>query len=292
MMEAGPELSQWFDDLPTIGRMPAEQAASKLTELGDDLTARGNRPWEWTAHAFGFIAKEQTPGLNPIVHAGRIAPDLRLKNGRIKITLDRIRVAGYPGGGGVHQILFDFYGQNQVPNLVEHLHFNATFRAQEGQSVGIIGYPVFVGLNVGPEGVAFKCFTVNVKNEDDERFLEFLDSDVFKAGLKLATTAQPAIAPLSQLALGVTRSLAERNRNVPVQEFYMGLDFSGIATRAALAEGSYVAVQIPEASTSAWDWTTWRYKSETGAIVSTRNNEILIPHNYVIFSVSRSEEAV
>jgi hypothetical protein len=39
----------------------------------------------------------------------------------------------------------------------------------------------------------------------DEKFLKMLDSDTFEAGLKLATTAQPAIAPLSGLAMGITR---------------------------------------------------------------------------------------
>ena len=48
---------------------------------------------------------------------------------------------------------------------------------------------------------------------------------MFKAGLKLAATAQPAIRPLSQMALGLTKGIAARHRNVSVQDFYMGLDF-------------------------------------------------------------------
>jgi len=35
----------------------------------------------------------------------------------------------------------------------------------------------------------------------------------------------------------------------------MGLDFSHIATRARLAEGSYLAVQIPETIQTVWNWT-------------------------------------
>ncbi|MEZ4527525.1 MAG: hypothetical protein R2941_16515, partial [Desulfobacterales bacterium] len=105
----------------------------------------------------------------------------------------------------------------------------------------------------------FKCYTVNVKNESDEALLKFLDSDVFKTGLKLAKTAQPAIAPLSEMALGLTRSIAERNKNAPVQNFCMGLDFSAIPTQARLAEGSHIAVQIPEALQTMWDWQDWVY---------------------------------
>jgi hypothetical protein len=58
-------------------------------------------------------------------HAGNIAADPSLKNGCIKITLEHSRVAAYPGGG-MHQVLFDFYAQNHLPGEVEHLHFNAT----------------------------------------------------------------------------------------------------------------------------------------------------------------------
>jgi len=216
-----------------------------------------DKPWQHTAHTFGFLART-APGSTalPIQHAGNIAADPALKNGRIKITLDRLRVSAYPGGG-MHRVLFDFYAQNQVPGEVEHLHFNATRRVREGQQAAILGYPIFVGLNVGSEGVAFKCFTINVRNDQDEAFLGFLDSDVFKVGLKLASTAQPAIAPFSQMALGLTKGIAAHNRNVPVQDFYLGLDFSAIPTRARLAEGSYLAVQIPESQQTVWDWYPW-----------------------------------
>jgi hypothetical protein len=47
------------------------------------------------------------------------------------------------------------------------------------------------------------------------------------------------------MALNLTKSIATRNRNVPVQDFYMDLDFSTIATRARLAEGSYLASCTP-----------------------------------------------
>jgi hypothetical protein len=73
-----------------------------------------------------------------------------------------------------------------------------------------------------------------VRNDQAEAFLGSLNSGVFTAGLKLATTVQPAIAPFSQMSLGLTKSSAARSRNVPVQDFYLGPDFSAIATRARL----------------------------------------------------------
>src|SRR5271157_4954641 len=141
--------SIWFDDLPVVGRLSPEYAATKLREVGEDEEAARleessregtavekspgglqawwlfqDRPWQHTAHAFGYLALS-APGteLRPIQHAGNIEPDLALQNSRITITLDRLRVADYPGRG-THRILFDFAAQNQVPGGVEPLHFN------------------------------------------------------------------------------------------------------------------------------------------------------------------------
>src|SRR4030067_1511415 len=210
-----------FNDLPVNDKMSPTQAAKKLMELREKEAAQAleqiqhkkpaqaamfgtrllwpfhNRSWQHTAHAFGYFGtNSKRSGVFRIEHAGNISPDNSLKNSRIKITLDCIRVADYPGFGE-HLILFDFYAQNQLPRNTEHLHFNITCRALEGERAAIIGYPIFVGLNVGREGVAFKCFTVNVKNKKDETFLSFMESDIFRSGLKLASTIQPAIVTLS-----------------------------------------------------------------------------------------------
>jgi hypothetical protein len=302
--------SDWFEDTPVLGAMSATGAAAKLRELGEDEDAeellesagmpptgygtRGGwsllkpKPFQHTAHAFGYLAPA-APGsdLLPILHAGNMNADASLQGARLKITLDQLRVADYPGSGE-HQVLFDFYAQNQTASGVEPLHFTAAFRAQEGQRVAAIGYPLFVGLKAGGEGVSFKCFTVNVKNRDDEAFLGFLESDIFKQGLKLVETAQPAVALFSQTALGLTKAIAQRNRNVPVQDFYMGLDFSAIATRARLKEGSYIAVQIPESSLVVWDWSQWAYNPNNGQIVNRADTTRLIPYNYLVIGVSRA----
>lgn len=197
-------------------------------------------------------------------------------------------MADYPGGG-THSILFDFYAQNQVPGNVEDVHFNAVYRVREGERAAILGYPIFIGMNVGSEGVVFKCNTINVKNEDDEDLLGFLESDVFKAGLRLVQTAQPAIVPLSGMAVAVTKSIAKRNRNMPVQNFYLGLDFTNVLTCARLAEGSYLAVHIPEKLVSVWDWNDWVFQPASGQMVNRDDPKKLIPYNYLVFGVSRYE---
>jgi len=290
----------WFDDIPVIGKMTPSEAARKLQEIGvvdsgvKVTRGRGEKrwgwsdkpePWQYTSHTFGFIPVSNLNSSNPveIKHAGNIEPDQSLKNSRIKITLDRLRVFNYPGGG-IHFILFDFYAQNQIEGQTEHLHFNQIYRVQGGEQAGIIGYPIFVGLNVGSEGIAFKCFTVNVKNEDDEKLLEFLEGDTFKGGLKLIETVNPLVPIISSVAVGLTKMIASRNKNIPVQDFYMGLDFTKTPTRARLSQGSYIAVQIPEAEK--WDWSKWVFNPVNGQIVSKDKPNETISYNYLVFSVS------
>lgn len=226
--------------------------------------------------------------LLPISHAANIAADDTLRGARIKLTLDGLQVADYPGRG-IHHVLFDFSADNQTDRGPEHLHFNASYRAAEGEQAAVLGRPIFTGLRVGVDGLFLKCGTVNVLNEDDEKLLRFLNDDAFKAGLQLLTTAQPALAPFSALAVGLTQTIAQRHRNVAVQAIELGLDFSPIAPRPRLAEGSYIAVQIPQRSKAAWDWQDWGYDPLSGRIINTRQPDLLIPNNYIVVSISRYE---
>src|SRR5688572_4925451 len=97
-------LSNWFDDLPVLGKLPADQAVVKLREMGENAAADAletageaatrtfgttrwwwpfqDKPWQHTAHAFGYLAPAG-PGNTPlpIRHAGNIESDLSLKNG-------------------------------------------------------------------------------------------------------------------------------------------------------------------------------------------------------------------
>ena len=189
----------------------------------------------------------------------------------------------------MHRVLLHFFAQNQVAGKTENVHFNATYRVREGDHAGVQGYPIFVGLHVGSEGLNFKCRTINVRNDQDEAFLDLLESDVFRAGLKLATTAQPVIAPFSEMALGLAKAIGKRNRNVPVQDFDLGLDFSAIPLGARLAEGAYLAVQISESFQPIWDWSEWVYNPSSGQVVKKANPQQLIPYNYLVFSISRYE---
>jgi hypothetical protein len=300
-----------FADLPVLGALSPEQAATKLREVGETAAAVQieerardrvpgtfgltdwwpfrDRPWQHTSHAFGFLPPRGEGARRSIQSSGEIRAEPELRGGRIKIALNQLRVADYPGGG-THRILFDFYARNQVPGVSEELHFNATYRVREGERAAVAGYPIFVGLNVGTEGLAFRCHTVNVNNDADEAFLDLLEGDAFLAGLKLAATAQPAIAPLANIALGLTKAAAKRNRNVSVQDFYLGLDFAGTDMGMRLAQGDYIAVQIPESLRRVWRWDGWVYDLASGLIVDSTDDTKLIPYNYLVFGISRYDD--
>lgn len=306
--------SYWYEDFPVLADLPADRAAAALREIGEiDLALalenvksdRGERPptfglldrlsikprpWMHAAHAFGFLPQHPAPGKEHVIlAAGEIDPDETLINSRIKIVLNRLAIADYPGGSK-HTVLFDFFARNQVAGGVEDVHYNATFSVEDGSAAGVVGYPIFLGLGVGQDGVSFKGFTVNVKNQSDEQFLGVLDSAAFRTGLKLTAVAQPALIPLSQMALGLTKWIASRSRNVVVQNFQMGLDFAGTRMGARLAQGDYFAVQIPSEIRRAWRWDDWEHDPSSGEIVSATDGSHL-PFNHIVFGVTRYEGA-
>ena len=57
--------------------------------------------------------------------------------------------------------------------------------------------------------------------------------------------------------------------------------------RVHLAEGSYIAVQIPESMEVVWNWDEWIYDRRTDRIVSSHDRNELVPFNYIILGVSR-----
>jgi hypothetical protein len=120
---------------------------------------------------------------------------------------------------------------------------------------------------------------VNVGNEADERFLATLESETFKAGLRLVQAWQPAVAPLSELVLGLTKAIAGRARNVAIQKFTVGLDFRTSPGGLRLATGTHLAVQITE-ELGLWDWDEWAYHPRRGRLGSSADRAQSIPFNY------------
>ena len=184
----------------------------------------------------------------------------------------------------MHSVLFTFKAQNQVQDAREPVGFNQIYRVLQGEGAGVIGYPIFIGLSVGSLGVAFQASTVNVKNDSDEKVLDFLKSDPFTSGLNLLTTAQPVLKPFTEMALGLTKMIFRRNENKRVQDFYIGLDFAATRMGARLAIGDYVVVQVPAEGTLKWD--EWQFDPQVGGIARVAPPNDAIPYNYMVFSVT------
>lgn len=291
-----------FDDVPSFAEMSPEAQTNLLQDLDEIavpkagmqeadsffLFGREPKPYEYGAHSFGYIAAPDGSDTLSISHAGTIEPDKSLRNAPLWIGLGGLRVARYPGRGK-RTILFDFYGRNHIDDTAEDLHFNAKYDLMNNDHAGVLNMPIFVGLNAGTDGVSFQCTTVNVANREDEAFLTFLESDEFKAGLQLATTLQPAIGAFSATALGITKSIAKRNRNVAVQKFALGLDFSDqTAAGARLREGTYVAAQIPQSDAQIWSWDKWVWNPAVGRIVPASGGTEPFPFNAVLINLRRS----
>ena len=294
-------MSEWFDDIPVAGALDDEALFEKLGEPvhAPPTTAMtrapgerfglaewlfGDAPWRHTSHGFGFIPAGAS-GRLAIQDVGGVQPEPDLRDARLRISLDGLRVADYPGTG-MHRVLFNFFVQNRTDTGVEDVNFNATYRIREGDGAAVLNYPIFVGVSPPETGLVIRCFTVNVKNDNDESFLDLLESDTFKIGLQLVNTAQPALAPLSSFAVGMTKAIAKRNRNVAVQDVQFGLDFGGTSTGARLAVGSYIAVQMPSAFLRSWRWSDWSYDTSSGQILGSADR--LLPLNYFVIGVSRS----
>jgi hypothetical protein len=209
----------------------------------------------------------------------------------LKITLDRFYVAQYPGRGK-HRILLHFATQTQAqrPTGTETLRFNTTCDVLDGQIAAIESYPIFAGFTVGNEGLTFEYTTINVKNEQDQDILDLLNSDVFRAGVKLVAAFQPVLAPFSAMAVALAKMFYTRNNNTPVGPFKMGLDFSTIPLHNHLAEGSYIVTQLPEDLQRTWNWSDWAFRIDSGLIVKKADSEQRIPYNYLIFSITRNRE--
>jgi hypothetical protein len=298
----------FFTAITTIGELAPEQVAVKLEEIGDITTAKEFRqraaavdegqplfgwgtpkPWEYASHKLGFLALPAAGSVDPqpIKPASTILADPALKNSQINIHLDRLRIYDYPGNGK-HNILFTFMAQNQLATGDEPVSFSRMYEASDGQEVGVAGWPIFIGLNVGATGVAFKTFTVNVANQTDEALLGFLSSSSFQTGLTLLKVAQPVIKPFADMILGVAKSILARNRNEAVQKLDLGLDFTPAALGARLAQGNYVAAQVPDETAINWD--NWIYQPNAGSIVSKVDQTATLPFNYIVFRVTRFQE--
>ncbi len=292
-----------------IGKQKASKAIEYMTFVGDPHTTAAKRAlrkagrnttfgrlWPFpvkeapiygiTEHQYGYFGIDPDnpkDNLLMIKDAGFIKSDDALKNNRVRITLDRLRVAEYPGKGK-HTVLVEFSAVHVIPNSAkEDLRFSQKYQVEEGTGAGVRGYPIFVGLAVSAEGIALTGRTINVENAGDKGILGFLDQPIFKRGLEMINMVNPAVPVVTSMVLGISELLLKRHENIAVQSFDLGLDFSGVPSRAYLREGSYIIVQSPD---EGWDWSEWQFTRATGKLTN-KITQKPIPYNYLVIGVSK-----
>lgn len=247
--------------------------------------------WTPSNHVIGFIAAAPSGSIAPLTisHANNIEPDPTLKGKTVKITLDRLRVACYPGTGG-HNILFNFAATHQGATALDKLEVNFTqnYQVTADDAAGINGFPVFLGLKIGSEGLVMTADTVNVSNVNDVAMLAFMNDGTFQQGLQLINTTNPVMPIVTKFATGIFNMVGHRNDNIKVQHMNLGLDFSTVPTQAKLREGAYVLVQS-DVKTD-WKWEDWKYYPDKGEIRKVSDGTTQLNSNYMIFGISKMNE--
>lgn len=288
--------SEAIEYMALVGDPRAPKAKTALRKSGRDVELY-KLAWPWTQpgadeltfrireHQYGYFGNvaENPKDVLDITDAGYIAADETLKNRQLRVTLDRLRVADYPGKGE-HTVLVEFSAVHVIPGAQkEDLSFSQKYQVSEDSSAGVRGYPVFVGLAVGKEGIALRGRTVNVENAGDKGILKFLEQPVLKRGLELLNAVNPAMPVVTSMVTGITELVLKRNENIMVQSFDLGLDFSNVPSRAYLREGSYIVVQAPDRD---WDWSKWQFTRSTGKITH-KETKTPIPYNYLVIGISK-----
>jgi hypothetical protein len=285
----------------SLGFKSPTKVLEYLREIGDDDAAErlqprggtgqafglswGSEVWGHTGLLIGYIPVEPANRLAPVQNAYTLAPDPSLKGARIKITLERFWVQRYPGRGS-HQILCEFTGKNQIRGEQEEMRFALTTEARDGSSAAVSGAPIFLGVTVGQNGIAFEGKTINVRSSDDEEMLTALSSGPFREGLALLTTVQPALKPFVGIAGSLVSSVLKRSKNKQIQHFKLGLDFSANQTSVALRHGSFAVIQCDDKN---WNWQNIAWNVDSQQMIRRETGEP-VGYNYIVLRVSPYEE--
>jgi hypothetical protein len=233
---------------------------------------------------FGYVEEgNATESKVAIMAAADAQIDESLIGSQVKVTLDAFQVREYPGFSP-HKVLFDFQGRDQAGDEAQDLQFASVITVNNYDRAAINGTPIFTGLTVPRDGLSFKVTTIRIGSTSDQALIDVLDSSVFKEGLKLMGTLQPALPQLVGLAAGITKNILGRRRNHQIQAFDLGLDFGSNRTSIRLRRGSYVVVQVP--GTAMWRWEDWHFDRNTMSVVDAEGKPA--PHNVIVFGIALS----
>ena len=248
-----------------------------------------DRAWQHTAHAFGFLPAGRN-GRRAAARSRRSAPCSRPGAAK-QPGQDRAQPAA---GGGLPRrrhppravrLLRPEPGARQRRGAALQRHLpGARGRARRGRRL-----PDLRRAERRTGGRGFPLPHRERANDADEAFLDLSEGDAFKAGLKLATTAQPAIAPLANMALGMTKAVATRNRNVAGARLLCRPGLRRHRHGRAPGAGRLHRGADPGEPTPVSGAGTTGSIAQQRLIVEPGRRGKLIPYNYVVFGVSRYE---
>jgi hypothetical protein len=84
------------------------------------------------------------------------------------------------------------------------------------------------------------------------------------------------------MALGLTKALASRHDNVPVQDFYLGLDTSGTPMGARLAEGDMSSFSCLKPSSKSGIGVIGHSLDQQAAFTAAGDTTKSIPYNHLV----------
>lgn len=294
--------ADWFGDSPCMSMWSGSELVQYLREVGEDLLAdeldvppeevvrdefavRDTLPsllsrFVRTTSICGFLP----PDLGAMKPVATVDPDPELRGKRLRICLEGLHVAKYPGMGR-HRLLFDFAVQLQGGKMGRVYHYASEFQARDGETVPVHGFPLFQQLPVGSDGLVLGFQTINMSSQIDETLLSFLATDDFKQGLSLASLTNPLLGQVSAMASTFAAWACQRSRNAKVQEFHQGLRLAAATLGGGLAPGYYVIAQIPIAGESEWRWEDWTVSPTSTRLVTADGRSEGLTFNHVILSV-------
>ncbi|MBY5716394.1 hypothetical protein HFO33_07280 [Rhizobium leguminosarum] len=307
-----------MEEIVEIGRMKTEDAVEKLRAIGDQTAAdaleahadkhpatqviTAGRPkadfdsglrdlifgmpsWRAATHLIGYVPADASGDHHAIIGAETIDPEDSLKGQAITVRLLRLGIFDYPGGKGQHDVLAEFGVRDAKSPTAERVHFSQAYYAtQPGYAVN--GFPVFKDVQIDNDGLSMTCRMVNVCNKADLGLLATLSSPIFQQGLDLAGAFQPAMKPLTELALGLTTAFAKRNENALVQNVQFQLAFTATPFAPRLRQGTYVFVQIPEDQVGLFDWSEWAYFPNLNAVAQKADAKKPLMNNHFVLGIS------
>lgn len=260
-------------------------------KVSETMDTQFNQVWKIKEHAYGFLDVDNAKdGKIPIINALTMPADLSLKGKRINIRIGNIYVERYPGlFGGNHEILFEFKAKHAPEGSAEDetIQYTQKYTLRNKGGGGKSGLSIMKGLRVPNNGIDFYLNTIYLSNENEEKFLRFLENGIFTSGLELISGANPVLKQVTGYASGITQYLMDEKKSKVIQEIGIGFDFAGNTEVASLKNGTYVAVQAPR---QLLNWSDWYYDMNSSLIQPYDASLDRLPYNHITFVVSKYEE--